>query len=1010
MPLNKDCIVATIRVLGVRVDPFRPDSAPTSKGQIPREPTAHARDFLTWLIAQGCLTYFDAKVIQIVGELNYWPLTKLGEGGAGLVLLVRDATNKQFALKIYKPIPQTFNNPRTLLKKAIKEIKTLQSLTHANIVRVHQWGNLDDVPYYVMDYVEGQDLSGYRAVSGEIGWQEAISIIRNAASTLEYCHQRNIVHRDVKPNNLIRAHDKSIKLVDFGLALGQHSDSSSVGEADSPRFVGSAHYSAPETINEPQQATPRSDIYSLGCTFFFLLTGFPPFTGKSVSEVLQKHKTSPMPRLEDYGINLPIDATSLLEKMLAKSPENRFQTIAELMLALDQEIVRLEANVLEMDPTRFLRYLNCPYAEFDDAAPPSNASYRTPNFILCERAGKKLMAILSDSHKVDLLSLQKTNDPQTHARLLAPDEILALGFAGADKVHPTFQDPTRRLIDTIAIDAVLLAQAILFPTSMIVVPLYAQGYPKKIAVPIHSFLFALVQIHGLHRLLFANISRPGWPDQTLINLLRTLCIHSRFAPTPSNNLHLGNARTALISYLASLNGRTGSTFSLRIDNTDEMRCDDAFVDSIKNDLRVLGIRWTTEFAQNSQNRLDVYQKIERILRFAGLLNIQEDGSSSLNSPSAVARADYWLTMDLRLGPRIKHGVPVNKEYEQKEIRLVRCHGKPPFYRFAGCVDDIQKSTFVVRDIGQFGLTEIQTHIRHGIELARQAHHTDESRRKMLEDANLDPDRSIPLPIFIHVSRIVDKSGDKISKSNAAQSQMYRLHYLLQEQAILPESIVTYLLSTIPGISLGESLDLKITEIAKVVAHLGCHGALHYYAQRTDIFGLARSTKDVKCELGKLLRAERECLRVAPLWRLKTFLDRSIGTSGLVADLDIMCRIRQNVGHFASFREIRELIRGPSHSPVLTVSSRKLLDDIRAAWFETAKLGKIGLATYLLDWIASTRIEAKANPRTRKVLACLLADLRLALIGLTDSPKIEVMIEVLGDQLSVHRIWPRGAVM
>lgn len=323
------------------------------------------------LVRRKLLTAYQVEQIQagqgrslILG--NYVILDKIGQGGMGLVLKAEHRRMKRLvALKVLSP--QIVRTPE-LLRRFQREVEAAAKLSHPNIVVAHDADEVGGTHFLVMEYVEGTDLSTLVKQRGPLPIDQALDYIVQAARGLEYAHQHGVIHRDIKPANLlvsvvsrplsVGADDRTItadhgqlatlKVLDMGLARVQ----SVGGEQDeltgSGQIMGTVDYMAPEQAANTKRADQRADIYSLGITLWYLLTARPAYPGDSAVEKLMAHQTQPIPSLcsQRPGVSSALDA--VFAKMVAKTPEARYQTMTEVIAAL--ESYRSTASSTAADP------------------------------------------------------------------------------------------------------------------------------------------------------------------------------------------------------------------------------------------------------------------------------------------------------------------------------------------------------------------------------------------------------------------------------------------------------------------------------------------------------------------------------------------------------------------------------------------------------------------------------------------------------------------------------------
>lgn len=258
---------------------------------------------------------------------------KLGQGGMGTVYLAQHSDlKKSIALKV---LPQDKAKNPTLVKRFKSEAQAAAKLEHPNIVAVYDTGEADGYLYIAMEFVDGIDLFEHVKRRGVVPVKRSIEIIKQVASALQHAFEQNIVHRDIKPSNLLVRRDGVIKLTDLGLARSVD-DTLETNITRAGTTVGTVDYMAPEQARNSKLADIRSDIYSLGCTWYQMLTGQPPFPEGSLTNKLQAHATKPLPDPRDINENVPEGVFAVLQRMTAKKPDDRYQSPAELLEDLAQ--------------------------------------------------------------------------------------------------------------------------------------------------------------------------------------------------------------------------------------------------------------------------------------------------------------------------------------------------------------------------------------------------------------------------------------------------------------------------------------------------------------------------------------------------------------------------------------------------------------------------------------------------------------------------------------------------
>jgi formylglycine-generating enzyme required for sulfatase activity/tRNA A-37 threonylcarbamoyl transferase component Bud32 len=266
---------------------------------------------------------------------RYRVLRRLGRGGMGEVYLAEHRhMGRLVALKVIRP---SLLDNAAAVQRFRQEVRAVGRLAHPNIVHAHDAEEAAGRTFLVMEYVEGTSLAEWLAPRGSLPVAEACAYARQAALGLQCAHEQGLVHRDIKPHNLMRTPDGAVKILDFGLArvlreqaAQQHGQLTGEGAV-----VGTADYIAPEQARDSRQADIRADIYSLGCTLYHLLSGRVPFPqGTAIDKIVQHSIDDPEP-LSRLRPGLPTGLVLVVDKMMAKRPADRYQTPAEVAAALE---------------------------------------------------------------------------------------------------------------------------------------------------------------------------------------------------------------------------------------------------------------------------------------------------------------------------------------------------------------------------------------------------------------------------------------------------------------------------------------------------------------------------------------------------------------------------------------------------------------------------------------------------------------------------------------------------
>ena len=261
-------------------------------------------------------------------------IDKLGQGGMGTVLLAKHRRmDRLVAIKI---LPITVLESKDAVARFYQEVKVAAKLTHPNIVHAYDAGEHHGFHYLVMEYVPGYDLSEVLSQLGQVPLPMALDYLKQACKGLDYAHRKGVVHRDVKPSNILLSEEGEIKILDMGLArISDSSFNQAMTQLTTTgQVMGTVEYMSPEQAEDTRQADQRSDIYSLGCTFYRLLTGQSPFSRDTVVKTILAHRTDSIPALET-GFPENESVNQLFQQMVAKQPEDRFQSVSALIESIE---------------------------------------------------------------------------------------------------------------------------------------------------------------------------------------------------------------------------------------------------------------------------------------------------------------------------------------------------------------------------------------------------------------------------------------------------------------------------------------------------------------------------------------------------------------------------------------------------------------------------------------------------------------------------------------------------
>jgi serine/threonine protein kinase len=281
---------------------------------------------------------YQGKILGLVMG-NYVVLDRLGRGGMGQVFKARHRTmDRIVALKL---LPYEAMKSPEAVKRFHREVKAAARLSHPNIVTAYDAGENQGIHFLIMEFVDGKNLSSWVKESGPMPVQKAVDCIIQAARGLDYAHKQGIIHRDIKPHNLLLDSHGTVKILDMGLARVEDAPgASSSGESEeltgNGQVLGTLEYMSPEQALDTKNADARSDIYSLGCTLYYLLTGSTPYQGNTITKKILAQQLKPIPSLREKRKDVPTYLDNVCHKMLAKQPEQRQQSMQQVIEALEK--------------------------------------------------------------------------------------------------------------------------------------------------------------------------------------------------------------------------------------------------------------------------------------------------------------------------------------------------------------------------------------------------------------------------------------------------------------------------------------------------------------------------------------------------------------------------------------------------------------------------------------------------------------------------------------------------
>lgn len=335
---------------------YSPDEVTALLDSLPSAILQNTTELTRELVQRRALTRYQASAL-LQGKPNglvlgtYVILDRLGVGGMGMVFRARHRRMERIvALKL---LPPRATQSTQSLQRFHREVKAAGKLNHPNIVAALDADEAKGVHYLVMEYVDGVDLAAYVTRRGPLPVREAVDYVVQAAQGLQYAHNNGIVHRDIKPSNLMIDKSGSLKILDMGVARFDSQiepeptlqDWNVLDVSDTPSkepltqsgtIVGTADYMAPEQARDVLHADSRSDIYSLGCTFFYLLIGRPMYNGESILEKLMAHQNEPIPVLREFCPGVSEGVENVFRSMVRKRPEERMTAMTDVIASFSR--------------------------------------------------------------------------------------------------------------------------------------------------------------------------------------------------------------------------------------------------------------------------------------------------------------------------------------------------------------------------------------------------------------------------------------------------------------------------------------------------------------------------------------------------------------------------------------------------------------------------------------------------------------------------------------------------
>jgi len=321
-----------------------------------------------FLVNREAVTHFQvAKLKQgtwqglVLGP--YHILSPLGKGGMGTVYLARDMRKPEgktrdgrkderalVALKVLPPKKARAED--RMLARFLREMDLAQRVSHLHLTKTFEAGDVGGVHYIAMEYIRGVNLRKLVADNGPMAVSRAARLFAEVADGLQHAHDQGLIHRDLKPGNIMVTPNGHAKILDMGLALALDeqlpADKTIVGGQG--YVVGTMDYIAPEQVDDPTQVDGRADLYALGCTLYHALTGQPPFPGGTSVEKMRRHRTKYPDPISDFNPTVPAEFSRIVERLMEKDPKRRYPTSAAVRDALRPWAAGAPETPLDVDP------------------------------------------------------------------------------------------------------------------------------------------------------------------------------------------------------------------------------------------------------------------------------------------------------------------------------------------------------------------------------------------------------------------------------------------------------------------------------------------------------------------------------------------------------------------------------------------------------------------------------------------------------------------------------------
>ena len=306
------------------------------------------------------------QALSAAGTIDFDQITRLGEGGMGLVCKAHQISlDRWVALKVLK---EELAKNEQLVERFIREARAMAKINHANVVQGYAVGEADGLHWVAMELIKGESMQDVLDRTGPLSIADASLVTLVAAEALQHAHELKMIHRDIKPDNILVTTDGQIKVADLGLAKATDEDMSMT---QSGTGLGTPHYMPPEQARNAKHVDSRSDIYALGCTMYHFLTGGVPFAGESVVELIMNKEKGSFPPIRKSRSEVPERLALTVEKMMAIKPEHRHATMEQVIADITKLGAAGDTLGFIPDATPVRRIGNAPTIANSMPAPPA---------------------------------------------------------------------------------------------------------------------------------------------------------------------------------------------------------------------------------------------------------------------------------------------------------------------------------------------------------------------------------------------------------------------------------------------------------------------------------------------------------------------------------------------------------------------------------------------------------------------------------------------------------------